>query len=324
MRKNLSIRDEGSIDAFLEMLSVERGAASSTLDAYRRDLTAFAHHASGCGQSALNANTETIRAHLAALGKAGLAASTAQRHLSALRQFYKFLYGEGIRTDNPCTVIEAPHCARPLPVTLSETDVGALLTAASLTGHEKHDTPKHVRRLCLMEVLYATGLRVSELVGLPLAAVHADRPYLIVRGKGGRERMVPLSAPARHSLKAYLSVRLYFLERIGAPQNRLAARFLFCSRGALGHLTRHRFAQILKSLAAEAQVTAPLSPHTLRHAFASHLLAHGADLRSLQQLLGHADISTTQIYTHVLEERLKALVHEHHPLSEAPLQDAKS
>lgn len=314
MNKTLSIRDEGHIDAFLEMLSVERGAALSTLDAYRRDLMGFAAHAAACGEALETADVEILRAHLAALAEAGLAASTTQRHLSALKQFYKFLYGEGVRGDNPCTVIEAPRRARPLPVTLSEDDVSGLLGAASLAG--ENDTPHHVRRHCLMEVLYATGLRVSELVGLPLAAVHGDRPYLMVRGKGGRERMVPLSTPARQAIDIYLRVRPYYLERIRAPHDRLAARFLFPSRGVQGHLTRHRFAQILKVLAVQAQVTGPLSPHTLRHAFASHLLAHGADLRALQQLLGHADISTTQIYTHVLEERLKTLVHDHHPLSE--------
>ncbi len=313
MSETLSIRDAGHIDAFLEMLSVERGAALSTLDAYRRDLTRFAGFAAARGQGMRTADVQTIRTYLAALAAAGLAASTTARHLSALRQFFKFLYGESVRDDNPCTVIEAPRRERPLPATLSEEDVGALLGAASLSGED--DTPKRVRRHCLMEVLYATGLRVSELVGLPLAAVRGERPFLMVTGKGGRERMVPLSSPARAAITAYLTVRPNFLERIGAPQVRLAARFLFPSRGAQGHLTRHRFAQILKALALEAGVKTPLSPHTLRHAFASHLLAHGADLRSLQQLLGHADISTTQIYTHVLEERLKALVHDHHPLS---------
>lgn len=291
------------------MLTVERGAAENTIESYRRDLDDFAAFSHARRRAPENASTEIIRAYLKKLTSAGLAASTCARRLSALRQFFRFLHAEGVRDDDPSSVIDSPRQGRPLPKYLSEDEVDLLLAAT----HERSGADG-LRLIALVEILYATGLRVSELVGLPLAALSRDRTLLIVRGKGGKERMVPLSEPAGEAITAYAEVREGFL-----PKGRIArqaARFLFPSRGRQGHLTRVRFAQMLKELAVEAGLQPKrVSPHVLRHSFASHMLAHGADLRSLQQMLGHADIATTQIYTHVLDERLKRLVHTHHPLA---------
>lgn len=296
------------IEAFLEMLSAERGAARNTLEAYARDLMDFASFVARRGQEIAAARAEDLRAYLSSLEQAGLAASTAARRLSSLRQFHKFLYTEGLRADDPCIGLDGPRTRRPLPRMLSEEEVSHLLKAAR---EEADASPKGKRLRCLLEVLYATGVRVSELVGLPNAAVLRDPDCLLVKGKGGRERMVPLGQAAARALEEYRQVRDHFL-----PGKVQAARYLFPSRGKEGHLTRHRFAQMLKQLAAKAGLDpGKLSPHTLRHAFASHLLAHGADLRAVQKMLGHADISTTQIYTHVQEARLKALVQRHHPLA---------
>jgi integrase/recombinase XerD len=254
----------------------------------------------------ISAGSEDLRAYLSNLEQAGLAASTAARKLSSLRQFHKFLYLEGVRADDPCLGIDGPRLERTLPRTVSEQDVGKLLDAA-----KSDPSPEGLRLHCLMEILYATGARVSELVALPLSAAAKDMRLLLIRGKGGKERMVPLTATAADTLQAYKAVRRKFLP---APDE--MSQFLFPSRSGAGHLTRHRFGQLLKDLAKRAGLQPEsLSPHTLRHAFASHLLANGADLRSVQKMLGHADISTTQIYTHVLEERLKSLVQEHHPLA---------
>jgi integrase/recombinase XerD len=233
-----------------------------------------------------------------------MAPRTTARRLSALRQFHKFLVAEGIRPDDPTSTLDAPRLGRPLPKLLSEAEVTALIEAT-----RRIDGPDGARLVCFVELLYATGLRVSELVALPLARLRDER-VLVVRGKGGKERMVPLSEPARAALVAYGAVRGAFL---GAGET---SRFLFPSRSAEGHLTRRRVGQLMKEVALEAGVDpARVSPHVLRHAFASHLLDHGADLRSVQQMLGHADIATTQIYTHVLGERLRALVETHHPLA---------
>lgn len=302
------------IEAFLEMLSAERGAARNTLDAYERDLKDFAGFLSSRDRALDAATSRDIRDYLEGLTAQGLSASTAARRLSALRQFHGFLFAESIRKDDPCGSIEGPRRARPLPKTLTVEEVDALLAAARLaedgrTQEEAVLAYKRARLVCLMEVLYATGLRVSELVGLPLTAVRGEERFLAVSGKGGRERLVPLSETAREAIDAYLPLRTMRLGDHVSP-------WLFPSRGRQGHLTRHRFAQLLKDLAISAGLDATrVSPHTLRHAFASHLLANGADLRSVQQMLGHADISTTQIYTHVLDERLKELVQTHHPLA---------
>ncbi|MDO8288047.1 MAG: site-specific tyrosine recombinase XerD [Parvibaculum sp.] len=302
------------IDAFLEMLSAERGAARNTLDAYQRDLKDFSGFLTSRDKSMLAADTNDIRAYLESLTVQGLSAATAARRLSAIRQFHGFLYTDGLRKDDPCGAIEGPRRARPLPKTLSVEEVDKLLAASRLVedGRSQEETVrayKRARLVCLMEVLYATGLRVSELVGLPLSAAKGDGRFLAVSGKGGRERLVPLSDTARAAIDDYLPLRVARLGDGVSP-------WLFPSRGRQGHLTRHRFAQLLKDLAAAAKLdVSRVSPHTLRHAFASHLLANGADLRAVQQMLGHADISTTQIYTHVLDGRLKSLVEEHHPLA---------
>jgi integrase/recombinase XerD len=293
------------VEAFLEMLAAERGAAANTLAGYRRDLDRFAAFLAPRGVPVEAADAAALRAFLAAEQQAGMAARTTARRLSVLRQFHRFLFGEGLRGDDPAAALESPRQGRSLPKVLSEAEVERLLEAV-----RRVEGPEGRRLTALVELLYATGLRVSELVGLPSAAVARDPRVLIVRGKGGRERMVPLSAVARQALVDYLPLRRGFVPG-GAD-----SKWLFPSRGAAGHLTRRRVGQLLKQLAAAAGLDpAKVSPHVLRHAFASHLLDHGADLRSVQQMLGHADISTTQIYTHVLSARLKSLVQQHHPLA---------
>ncbi|MFQ5973611.1 MAG: site-specific tyrosine recombinase XerD [Alphaproteobacteria bacterium] len=286
------------------MLAAERGAARNTLEAYARDLDDYARFLARTGVRPEHAEAASLRAYLAALDEAGMAPGTAARRLSALRQFYRFLYSEGVREDDPTSTIVSPRRGRSLPAVLSESDVDDLLKAARAGGGAKG-----LRLWALMELLYAAGLRVSELVSLPLAVVARDPEVLVIRGKGGRERLVPVNQQARRAVRAYVERRHELL-----PPG-VASPWLFPGRGG-GHLTRHRFAQLLKELAVEAGVApAKVSPHVLRHAFASHLLNRGADLRTLQAMLGHADISTTQIYTHVLEERLHRLVGEHHPLA---------
>jgi integrase/recombinase XerD len=294
------------VEAFLEMLAAERGLAANSREAYARDLDALAVFLTARGKPVTGADADDVRAWLGALAKTGLAASSAARRLSALRQFHRFLLAEGVRADDPTLTIDSPRRGRALPKILSVTEVGALIEAArARTG------PRGARLAALVELLYATGLRVSELVGLPLSAVARGRSVIAVRGKGGRERMVPLTTPAREAVDTWLAVRHVFLPP-GA-----SSPWLFPARRAKGgHLTRTRFAGLLKELAVEAGVDPRrVSPHVLRHAFASHLLANDADLRSVQQMLGHADISTTQVYTHVLDGRLRALVRDRHPLA---------
>lgn len=296
---------ERAIETFLDMMSAERGAAPNTLAAYRRDLEEAAAFARTRSKTLAEADAALLTAYFHHLAAAGLSGATAARRLSALRQFFTFQRLEGKRADDPARLLESPRRRRPLPKVLSEAEVERLLAAArAKTG------PEGLRLVALLELLYAAGLRVSELVGLASPPLARDARFLLVRGKGGKERLVPLSEPALAALAAYGTVRGAFLGK-GA-----ASPWLFPSRGATGHLTRIRFAQLLKELAAQAGIPAErVSPHVLRHAFASHLLSHGADLRAVQQMLGHADITTTQIYTHVLEERLKILVTRHHPLS---------
>jgi integrase/recombinase XerD len=294
------------VEAFLEMLAAERGAARNTLSSYRRDLADFARHASAKGVSVETAQPETLRDYFSDLAESGLSPRTAARRLSALRQFFRFLCAEGIRADDPSTGIDSPRLGRPLPKYLHENEVAALLAAAAA-----RTDAEGVRLSALLEVLYASGLRVSELVGLPVAAVSRDGRMLVVCGKGGKERMVPLTEPSIRAIARYQAVRARFLPTARST----TSRWMFPSRSMLGHLTRTRFAQMLKALSIEAGIDpARVSPHVLRHSFASHLLAHGADLRSLQQMLGHSDIATTQIYTHVLDDRLKSLVNRSHPL----------
>ena len=286
------------------MMAAERGAAANTLAAYRRDLEDFAAHARNRGRTAASASTDDLRAYLAGLDGAGMSARTQARRLSALRQFHRFLLDEGVRTDDPTTILDSPKLGRPLPKVLSEAEVKQLIDAANARGGFEG-----LRLVALLELIYGTGLRVSELVGLPLAALKRDAPVLLVRGKGDKERLVPLT---KASLAA---VAAYRVERDAQPKLK-ASPWLFPSRGDSGHLTRQRFGQSLKALAGEVGIDPRrLSPHVLRHAFATHLIDHGADLRSVQQMLGHADIATTQIYTHVAQDRLGRLVSERHPLS---------
>ncbi len=296
------------MQAFLEMMTVERGAARNTIAAYRRDLQHFAEHLHARGIMPEGADAEALRTYLEALAVSGVSPRTGARRLSALRQFFRFLFSEGVRADDPSATLESPRPGRPLPKYLSEDEVTRLLEAAS----QRKDT-HGLRLTALMEILYATGLRVSELVGLPLSAITRDERMLIVRGKGGKERMVPLTEPAMQAIAAYRALR----DPDRSPSVTVArSPWLFPSRSREGHLTRVRFGQLLKELAVEAGLAPErVSPHVLRHSFASHLLAHGADLRSLQQMLGHADISTTQIYTHILDERLRALIDSAHPLA---------
>jgi integrase/recombinase XerD len=300
--------DSGLIELYLDMLAAERGAATNTLEAYRRDLEDFAEDLGG---GIASADTDDLRAHLNRLAKRGLAATTVARRLSAIRQLYRFLYSEGHRGDDPAAVIEGPKRGRALPKVLSVKHVDDLLAQAreGMKAEEPAERLRAARLACLLEVLYATGLRVSELVALPESAARRDMRMIVVRGKGGRERMVPLNDAAKKTMADYLALR--------TEMKHDKSKWLFPSFGESGHLTRQHFARELKALAAAAGLRASqVSPHVLRHAFASHLLQNGADLRVVQTLLGHADISTTQIYTHVLEERLKSLVRDLHPLAE--------
>ena len=303
------------VEMFIEMMAVERGAAANTLSAYARDLDDYTAFATGRGATLQTLDTAQVTGFLGALSRRGVSPSTAARKLSAIRQFHRFLLAEGLASEDPTSTVARPRLGRPLPKVMSEQAVEALMKQAALEASDPSATPAanlRARRLyCLIEILYATGLRVSELVSLPLSAGLARREILTIRGKGGRERIVPLTQVAGEAMAAYI-------EAWQAGKTPPAGKWLFPSTSKNGHLTRQRFAQELKELAARAGLTATkISPHVLRHAFASHLLAHGADLRSVQQMLGHADISTTQIYTHVLSERLRALVVDHHPLSSA-------
>ena len=300
------------IATFLEAQAAELDAAENTLLAYARDLQGFCDWLNK--RALLDISQADIESYLVDLDASGMSRSTRARRLSAIRQFFRFAFEEGWRSDNPAIQIKGPAREKRLPKTLSEAEVDALLEASR--GGEK--LGERLRNTCLMELLYATGMRVSELVSLPVSAARGNPQMLLVRGKGGKERMVPLSPPARDALSAWLERRdadadLARLER-GTPPS----KFLFPSRGKLGHLTRHRFYGLIKELAMAGGVSPEkVSPHTLRHAFATHLLAHGADLRAIQTLLGHADVATTEIYTHVLEERLRELVLEHHPMANA-------
>ncbi|NOZ41881.1 MAG: site-specific tyrosine recombinase XerD [Alphaproteobacteria bacterium] len=303
------VSDQQLINQFLEMLGAERGAAENTLVSYGRDL---AHLLENTPVSLLDINRDHLRNYLVTVQKRGLSARTQARKLSTMRQFYKFLYAEGLRTDNPVTGIDSPRPGRPLPGVLSEKQVARLLATARDQAEEKADI-KSLRCHAMVQILYATGLRVTELVSLPLAAVQSGEPYIYVRGKGNKERLVPLNENAIRALAVYIGAMAS--QSVGG-HSAAARKWLFPSRGATGHLTRHHVARILKQLAGESAILPDhISPHMLRHAFATHLLAHGADLRAVQKMLGHSDITTTQIYTHVLEERLKTLVQQKHPLS---------
>ena len=286
------------IETFLDMMGAERGSGANTIAAYRRDLLDFS------GRADLRAaSREDIRAFLASLSD--MAPSTQARKLSALRQFYGFLYAEGIRTDDPTQTLAAPKASRPLPKILSTDDLDRMLTVAA-----QDQTPEGLRLTLMVEMLYGGGLRVSELAAMKLAAVKTNEGFIRVTGKGNKERLTPISDAAREALTAYLAVREEFV-----PKHDQNNRYLFVSRGEGGFLTRRRFHQLLKDLAIKTGIDpAKVSPHVLRHAFATHLVEGGADLRSVQTLLGHADIATTQIYTHVARDHLSRVVQTAHPL----------
>jgi integrase/recombinase XerD len=293
------------LEAFLEMLAAERGAAPLTLAAYQNDLSNLAGFLAARGLALEMASSASLHAFLASSAPARLSPRTLARRISAMRQFYKFLLLEGLRQDDPTVELDTPRLGRPLPKILSESEIKTLIDAAA-----RWPGDEGVRVHCIIELFYASGLRVSELVMLPLAAARRDPRILMISGKGGKERVVPLSELGRSALARYLECRDRFL-----PASR-PSRWLFPSHGRAGHLTRQRAGQLLKELAAKAGLDPNrLSPHVLRHAFASHLLDHGADLRSVQQMLGHADIATTQIYTHVQTDRLRRLVESAHPLA---------
>jgi len=298
-------------EAFLEMMAVERAAARNTLTAYARDLADAAGFLAGRGRDLADASAEDVEAYFAALGARGLAPATAARRRAAVRQFYRFVLGEGWRADDPSRRVEAPRQGRSLPKVLSRGEVDRLIAAAAA-----RDGAQGLRLACMVELAYASGLRISELTGLTLAALARDPAYLIVKGKGGKERLAPLNGAARAAVKAYLEVRPVFLPKGAQNTQRPASPWLFPSRGKAGRLTPRRFAQLLDEAAADAGIDpARVSPHVLRHAFATHLLEGGADLRVVQTLLGHADIGTTQIYTHVASDRLAEVVATKHPLA---------
>ncbi len=300
------------ISTYLEAQMAERDASDNTQTAYGRDLLDFAEWLTDRGQDFATVARADVEGYLIHCEAQGLAQATRARRLSSIKGLYRFAFEEGWREDNPAIQIKGPGRAKSLPKTLSVEEVGRLLDAARTHGRNK---PDRLRNTCLMELLYATGMRVTELVSLPVSATRGDPRMILVRGKGGKERMVPLSPPARSAMAAWIKQRDEAQDearRNGTPPS----KFLFGTNSKAGHLTRHRFYTLIKELAVHGGVSpAKVTPHTLRHAFATHLLANGADLRVIQTLLGHADISTTEIYTHVLEERLKDLVLQHHPLA---------
>ena len=313
MARAAADRRSSQIELFLDMLAAERGARPNTLSAYRSDLDEFGDHLATNGSAIATAGTDDIRGYLGDLSRRGLAPASVARKLSAVRQLYRFLYAEGHRGDDPAAILEGPKRGRALPKVLTVSDVDRLIdtarTRADRSEQSAAEKQRTARLYCLLELLYATGLRVSELVALPASAARKDQRMLMVRGKGGKERMVPLNDAARQAMTNYRAL-------LKDTKNE-HSKWLFPSFGVDGHLTRQHFAREFKSLTAAAGLRPQaVSPHVLRHAFASHLLQNGADLRVVQTLLGHSDISTTQIYTHILEERLKSMVRDLHPLTD--------
>jgi integrase/recombinase XerD len=311
---SIAPRDRHLVESFLEMMSAERGASANTLAAYERDLQRYHAHLSRTEKSSTNCGSQSVRAFLGSVEEEGLSAASQARILSSVRQFHKFLFAENLRTDDPTASVDAPKPQRPLPRVLSVAEVDQLIRACeedALRAKPGNSTGlKALRMNALLETLYATGTRVSELVSLPASAAQSEGRFLMITGKGNKERLVPLSARAKKAMQAYLG------EVKGGRSAMQDGGFLFPANSRSGHFTRQAFGRDLKDLAIKAGLApSRVSPHVLRHAFASHLLQNGADLRSVQQLLGHSDISTTQIYTHVLDERLRELVEEHHPLA---------
>jgi integrase/recombinase XerD len=320
------VSDAKLINLFLDMLAAEQGAGENTLEAYRRDLTDFSEFLVRHSRGFVGVETQSLRDYLADLDTRGFKSSSVARRLSAIRHLFRFLLNERIRSDDPAAILSGPKRGRGLPKVLSIADVDRMLTRAKELTQAPEASHQHrlraIRLYCLLEVLYATGLRVSELVTLPRAAARQDARMIVVRGKGNKERLVPLNEASRQAMADYLTA----MEALkpGKENKAAASKWLFPSFGESGHLTRQHFARDLKELAAAAGLAPRLvSPHVLRHAFASHLLHNGADLRIVQTLLGHTDISTTQIYTHVVEERLKSLVRDLHPLAETEAAPAK-
>lgn len=318
MRSSKTHTDARLIHLFLDMLAAEQGAGDNTLDAYRRDLEDFSEFLDRAGQNFSRAGTDVLRDYLADLDTRGFKSSSVARRLSAMRHLFRFLLNERIRSDDPAAILSGPKRGRGLPKVLSISDVDRMLTRAKELTQADASPQQRLRAMrlhCLLEVLYATGLRVSELVALPLSAARGDARMIVVRGKGNKERLVPLNEASRRAMADYLAA----MQALKTDKQKSAAgsKWLFPSFGESGHLTRQHFARDLKELAGASGLAPRLvSPHVLRHAFASHLLHNGADLRIVQTLLGHTDISTTQIYTHVVEERLKSLVRDLHPLAE--------
>jgi integrase/recombinase XerD len=311
----MNARAARGIEDFLDAIASERGAAKNTIEAYRRDLTAYAEFLVGRGKTLISATDIDVRAFQADSAAEGLASSSIARRLSAVRQLHKHLYVEGRRADDPTLALEGPRRARPLPKVLTEAEVERLINVAreglEAPGRPPRERLAAARMACLIELVYASGLRVSELIALPKSAARAREPLIAVCGKGDKERLVPISTPAREAMRRYRAL----LDEIAPGE--AAGPWLFPADSASGHLSRQAFARDLKTLAGAAGISsARISPHVLRHAFASHLLQNGADLRVVQDLLGHADISTTQIYTHVLDERAKAMVRDLHPLAD--------
>ena len=318
MRNPSKTSDAKLINLFLDMLAAEQGAGDNTLDAYRRDLTDFSEFLGRSGQNFAGAETDALRNYLADLDVRGFKSSSVARRLSAMRHLFRFLLNERIRSDDPAAILSGPKRGRGLPKVLSIADVDRMLTRARELTEQDTSPQQRLRALrlhCLLEVLYATGLRVSELVSLPRSAARNDARMIVVRGKGNKERLVPLNDASRQAMSDFLG--LTEADAAAKKRNAAPSKWLFPSFGESGHLTRQHFARDLKELASASGLAPRLvSPHVLRHAFASHLLHNGADLRIVQTLLGHTDISTTQIYTHVVEERLKSLVRDLHPLAE--------
>lgn len=300
------------VETFLEAMQAEQDASENTVMAYARDLQEFEAHLKAGKQDFKSACRADVEAYIIDLETRGLAPATRARRLSSLRQLFRFAFEEGWRKDDPSSQIKGPRKARHLPNTLSQEEVDRMLDASLLTGRSKSD---RLRNTCLMQLLYATGMRVTELVSLPVAAVRGNPEMIFIKGKGGKERMVPLSPPAKMAIAVYLADRDRHAE-LAQSKGRSPSKFLFPSNGKLGHLTRIRFYTLVKEIAVNAGISPEtVTPHTLRHAFATHLLAGGADLRVIQMLLGHADVATTEIYTHVLDEKLKSLVLDHHPMA---------
>ena len=319
MRSSKTAKDERLIDLFLDMLAAEQGAGENTIAAYRRDLTDFSEFCARSGQGFAGIGTEKLRDYLADLDTRGFKSSSVARRLSAIRHLFRFLLNERIRADDPAAILSGPKRGRGLPKVLSISDVDRMLNKARELAQAAEESSlqrlRCLRLYCLLEVLYATGLRVSELVSLPLSASRRDARMIVVRGTGDKERLVPLNDASRQAMADYLAAMAALTS--SKKKSVASSKWLFPSFGESGHLTRQHFARDLKGLAAKAGLSASqVSPHVMRHAFASHLLHNGADLRVVQTLLGHADISTTQIYTHVLEERLKSLVRDLHPLTD--------